>query len=86
MAIDNGNATIPGVSSGTLYLGRHGRSKVHDTVAPQHVGKVHGALTLNQAWSLLVAQARTGGQLMTWYVNGTASCDEHHFTTWSITT
>jgi hypothetical protein len=73
---DNGTSTVVGVSSGTLYLGRHDRSKVHSTIAPQHIGKVHGAVELNHAWSLLVAQAASGGQLMTWYVNGTASCDE----------
>ncbi|HEX3900257.1 MAG TPA: hypothetical protein VHW74_13900 [Mycobacteriales bacterium] len=72
---DNGTASVPGVSSGTLYLGRHNRSKIHKTVAPQHIGTVHGSVLLNQAWSLLVAQSAGGGQLMTWYVNGSASCD-----------
>jgi hypothetical protein len=80
---DNGTATVVGVSSGTLYLGRHNRSKLHDTVAPQHVGRVGGPLDLNGAWSLLVAQAASGGQLMTWYVNGFADCDAQTITTWA---
>jgi hypothetical protein len=80
---DNGTATVVGVSSGTVYLGRHNRSKLHTTVAPQHVGRVGGPLDLNGAWSLLVAQAASGGQLMTWYVNGFADCDAQSITTWA---
>ncbi|HEX3901179.1 MAG TPA: hypothetical protein VHW74_18685 [Mycobacteriales bacterium] len=80
---DSGTSTVVGVSSGTLYLGRHNRSKLHATVAPQHVGRVGGPLDLNGAWSLLVAQAASGGQLMTWYVNGFADCDAQGITTWA---
>jgi hypothetical protein len=69
-----------GVSSGTLYLGRHNKSKVHTTIAPMNVGKVHGAVEVNHAWSILVAQSRGGGQLMTWYVNGYANCDKDQIT------
>lgn len=80
---DNGNETVVGVSSGTVYLGRHDKSKLHATVAPQHVGRVGGPLVLNGAWSLLVAQAASGGQLITWYVNGFADCDAQSITTWA---
>jgi hypothetical protein len=81
---DNGDETVVGVSSGTLYLGRHDRSKLHATVAPQHVGRVGGPLNLNGAWSVLVAQSAGGGQLMDWYVNGFADCDAQSITTWAI--
>lgn len=74
------SAPPSGVSSGTLYLGRHKKAKLHDTVAPMTVGHVHGSVLLNQAWSLLVAQSRAGGELITWYVNGWANCDEGHIT------
>lgn len=80
---DNGNATVIGVSSATLYLGRHNRSKLHATVAPQRIGKVHGALDLNGAWSIYVAQSAGGGQLITWYLNGFADCDSTRITTWA---
>ncbi|HWA66180.1 MAG TPA: hypothetical protein VG899_07410 [Mycobacteriales bacterium] len=80
---DNGEETVVGVSSGTLYLGRHDRSKLHATVAPQHIGRVGGPLDVDGAWSLLVAQAASGGQLLTWYVNGFADCDANHITTWA---
>ena len=81
---DPGTLAAPvGVSSGTLYLGRHNKSKLHKTVAPLHVGKVHGAVQFDAAWSLLVAQARTGWQLMTWYVNGYANCDKFPITTYA---
>ncbi|HVW80149.1 MAG TPA: hypothetical protein VHB69_04325 [Mycobacteriales bacterium] len=80
---DNGNETLVGDSSGTVYLGRHNRSKLHATVAPQHVGRVGGPLDLNGAWSLEVAQAAGGGQLITWYVNGFADCDGTRITTWA---
>jgi hypothetical protein len=80
---DNGNETVVGVSTGTMYLGRHDRSKVHATVAPQTVGKINGATNLNSAWSLLVAQASSGGQLLTWYVNGYGICDGSSIKTWS---
>jgi hypothetical protein len=80
---DNGNSTVVGVSSGTVYLGRHDRSKLHATVPPQTVGRVGGATDVGGAWSLLVAQAASGGQLITWYVNGFADCDATHITTWA---
>jgi hypothetical protein len=80
---DNGQETLVGVSSATLYLGRHDRSKLHKTVAPQTIGKVGGPLDLNGAWSIYLAQAASGGQLITWYVNGFADCDATSIKTWA---
>ena len=80
---DTGNQTVIGVSSATLYLGRHNKSKLQKTVAPQTIGNIGGSLALNGAWSIYLAQAASGGQLLTWYVNGYADCDGPTITTWA---
>jgi hypothetical protein len=69
--------------SGTVKLGRHGRSTVSETTPAQHVGKLHGSLALGKPWSISVAEDGAGSRIYNWYMNGTAVCDQQRITGFS---
>ena len=78
---ENPNESVGGV--GTVLLSRHGRSAVKSEAAAQHAGKLHGSLPLGKSWTIHVGEDGAGSRLYTWYVNGTAICDQPHISTYT---
>jgi hypothetical protein len=66
---------VPNPKSVSLSIGVNGHPVATRNDSPQNEAQVGHSLQLHHAWSLYVAQPSNGGQTITWYVNGSASCD-----------